>query len=91
MPNLYRSDRFNKAIIKLLKKGILDGDQLLKFLKMIEANPQHPSLRAKKIQGTDRIFEASINMSIRITFEYIKPDTIYLRNAGEHDKTLKKF
>ncbi len=91
MPNLYRSERFSKAIVKLLKKGILNGEQLVKFLKLIEENPQHPSLRVKKIQGTDCIFEASINMSIRVTFEYVKPDSIYLRNAGEHDKTLKNF
>ena len=86
MPNLYRSERFSKAVVKLLKKGILHGDQIVKFLKLIEENPQHPSLRVKKIQGTDSIFEASINMTIRVTFEYVKPCVIYLRNAGEHDK-----
>ena len=61
-----------------------------KFLLLIESNPQHPSLRTKKIQGTDAIFEASITMGIRVTFQYIKPDTIYLRNVGEHNKTLKR-
>ena len=29
-------------------------------------------------------------MGIRVTFQYIKPDTIYLRNVGEHDITLKR-
>jgi mRNA interferase RelE/StbE len=90
MPNLYRSDRFVKELKKLLKKGILTANQLDKFLLLIESNPQHPSLRAKKIQGTDEIFEASITMGIRVTFQYIKPDTIYLRNVGEHDTTLKR-
>ena len=90
MPNLYRSDRFVKELQKLLKKGILTANQLDKFLLLIESNPQHSSLRTKKIQGTDEIFEASITMGICVTFQYIKPDTIYLRNVGEHDITLKR-
>lgn len=51
-------------------------------------NPRHPSLRTKKIQGRNGILEASITMSIRITWEYTE-DGIFLRNIGEHDKTLK--
>ena len=90
MPNLYRSDRFVKELQKLLKKWILTANQLDKFLLLFESNPQHPSLRTKKIQGTDEIFEASITMGIRVTLQYIKPDTIYLRNVGEHNITLKR-
>ena len=55
---------------------------------MIE-NPRHPSLRVKKIQGQAAIFEASITMSIRLTWQYSE-DGILLRNIGEHDQTLKK-
>ncbi|MEN6327433.1 MAG: hypothetical protein ABFD18_14675 [Syntrophomonas sp.] len=84
MPNLYRSNKFIKELKKLLKKGILSIDQVEKFLRLIEDNPQHSSLRTKKIQGTDGIYEASINMVIRVTFHYEKPNTIYLRNVGEH-------
>jgi hypothetical protein len=47
-----------------------------------------PSLRIKKIQGTESIFEFTITMSIRTTFEF-NGDTIILRNIGEHDRTLK--
>jgi len=84
MPNLYRSNKFIKELKKLIKKGILSIDQVERFLQLIEENPQHPSLRTKKIQGTDGIFEASINMAIRVTFHYEKSNTIYLRNVGEH-------
>ena len=42
----------------------------------------------KKIKGQDRIFEASITMEIRITWEYIE-EGILLRNIGEHDKALR--
>ena len=90
MPNLYRSDRFIKELKKLLKKESLNLAQVQKFLEQIEENPHHPSLRKKKIQGAKGIFEASINMAIRVTFHYEKPDTIYLRNVGEHDITLKR-
>ena len=90
MPNLHRSDRFVKELKKLFKKGILTADQVEKFLLLMETNPQHPSLRTKKIQGTADIFEASINMTLRVTFQYVKSDTIYLRNVGEHDITLKR-
>jgi mRNA interferase RelE/StbE len=56
-------------------------------LKLMAENPMHPSLRTKKIQGTERIFEASINMSVRLTWQYIE-NGILLRNIGEHDETL---
>jgi len=91
MPLISRSDRFIKELHKLIKKGALNVDQVEKFLRLIADNPRHPSLRIKKIQGTEDIFEASVNMSVRATFQYIKSDTIYLRNIGEHDITLKKY
>ena len=91
MLNLHRSERFIKQLKKLLKAGTVTLEQIEKFLTFIEENPQHPSLRTKKVQGTDHIFEASVNMAIRVTFEYIQPNAIYLRNIGEHDATLKRY
>ncbi len=90
MPKISRSDRFIKELRKLIDKGVLTIEQVEKFLRLIEENPRHPSLRIKKIQGTTDIFEASVNMSVRVSFQYIKPDTVYLRNIGEHDMTLKR-
>lgn len=60
---------------------------LRRKLKLLIENPKHPSLRVKKIQGQKDIFEASITMSIRITWQYYN-DGLLLRNLGEHDKTL---
>ena len=62
---------------------------LKKKLMLLIENPKHPSLRVKKIQGQKNIFEASITMSIRITWQYYN-DGLLLRNLGEHDKTLGK-
>lgn len=90
MPIISRSDKFIKELQKLVSKGVLSIEQVEKFLRLIEENPRHPSLRIKKIQGTTDIFEASVNMNIRVSFQYIKTDTVYLRNIGEHDMTLKR-
>lgn len=58
-------------------------------LSLMYRNPRHPSLRVKKIQGQEDIFEASTTMDIRMTWQYIKKDVILLRKIGRHDKTLK--
>jgi len=44
----------------------------------------------KNMQGYKNpdIWEASVNMDLRITFEYEKPDTLIFRNCGRHDKAL---
>lgn len=61
---------------------------LRKKLSLMMENPRHPSLRAKKVKGIEGIFEASITMGIRMTWEYTE-DGIMLRNIDEHDKALK--
>jgi len=61
--------------------------QLKKFIDN-PTPPFHPSLRIKKVQGTDGIFEFTVTMGIRMTFEFGE-DKIVLRNIGEHDLTLK--
>lgn len=80
-----RSDRFKENYSKL-------NDEIKKKvkikLKLMAENPMHPSLRTKRIQGTENIFEASINLNIRMTWQYVK-NGIILRNIGEHDETLK--
>lgn len=83
--NLYYSELFADKVkqLSLEVKGVLK-----KKLELLMENPRHPSLRTKKIQGQARLFEASITMEIRMTWEYTE-DGILLRNIGEHDKTLK--
>ncbi|MDD3365000.1 MAG: hypothetical protein PHZ03_08480 [Syntrophomonas sp.] len=50
--------------------------------------PFHPSLRIKKIKGRDGIFECTVTMGTRMTWEY-EGNYIKLRNIGEHEATLK--
>jgi mRNA-degrading endonuclease RelE of RelBE toxin-antitoxin system len=47
-------------------------------------DPAHPSLRVKKVKGTDTIWEMSITMNYRVTFQ-VGDDEIILRNIGTHD------
>ena len=82
---LFFSERFKKDY-KLFSDDI---KQLINSkLKILSENPLHPSLRTKKIKGKEDIFETSINMHIRITWNYYE-GKILLRAIGEHDKTLK--
>ncbi len=83
--NLYYSELFADKV-KQLPPEVRGA--LKKKLELLMENPRHPSLRTKKIRGQDRIFEASVTMEIRMTWEYTE-DGILLRNIGEHDKTLR--
>lgn len=82
--NLYRTERFKEAY-KNLPLNI--KSQAREKLNLFVNNIYHPSLRVKKIKGTDNIWEASITMNYRFTFERIKNGCL-LRNIGPHDKTL---
>ncbi len=53
-----------------------------------EKKPYHPSLRAKRIQGTTDIWEASVTMKYRLTFQLYRA-TLYLRVVGDHDEVFK--
>ncbi len=55
-----------------------------KTLSLLLENPRHPSLRAKKMQGTEDRWEASVSMSYRITYE-IAGEKLILRRVGTHD------
>ena len=82
---LFFSERFKKDYKLFLDviKQVINSK-----LKILSENPLHPSLRTKKIKGREDIFETSINMHIRMTWNYYE-GKILLRTIGEHDKTLK--
>ena len=53
--------------------------------KILKNNPMHPSLRTKRIQGIEGLFECSVNMDIRIIWYYEKDRIIVLLDVGHHD------
>jgi len=79
--------RFQKHYKKLVAR---EKKQLANKLKLLAENPMHPSLRTKRIQGTDDLFECSVNMDIRIIWFYEGERIIVLLDAGHHD-ILKQF
>jgi len=82
--------RFERAFKKLPREiKLLFSDKIMQF----EDNWRHPSLRVKRVQGTDNIWEASLSLSIRFTFEWIKDeqgnDVCLMRNIGDHEHCLR--
>lgn len=57
-------------------------------LKLLAQNPFHPSLRTKKVQGLDKVFEMSVNMDIRILWRYENGIIILLIDIGHHKEML---
>lgn len=57
-------------------------------LKLLTSNPFYPSLRTKKVQGTDNVFEMSVNMDIRILWKYENGIIILLLDIGHHKNIL---
>jgi mRNA interferase RelE/StbE len=82
---LQYTDRFQRAYNDLTD----DAERVKKVLRLLVQNPRPPSLRFKRIQGTDHIWEAGASLSIRLTCE-MQGDLIVLRSVGAHDETLKK-
>jgi len=58
-----------------------------KNLTLLFENPRHPSLRLKKLKGTDK-FEIRISKGYRLTLKF-EDQVLELRRVGTHD-LLKK-
>ncbi|AGA70082.1 hypothetical protein Desdi_2667 [Desulfitobacterium dichloroeliminans LMG P-21439] len=86
MTRRFRSTRkFDKQFKQLTSKTF---KQAQKTIEIFMSDPTHPSLRYKKIQGTDNFYEISVNMSIRIIIEITieasdQINTLYI--IGTHD------
>ena len=81
------SKNFKKHYKKL---AISERRQITNKLALLAQNPTHPSLRTKRIQGTDKLFESSANMDVRIIWYYEDAKIIFLVDVGHHD-ILKQF
>jgi addiction module RelE/StbE family toxin len=55
-----------------------------KAIRLLKQNPRYPSLRSKKLEKVENIWEATVTMSYRITYE-ISGQTLILRRIGTHD------
>ena len=68
-------------------KNLSDNEkkQFKNKLAVFADNPLHPSLRTKRIQGTDNLFEFSVNMDIRVIWFYEGESLVALIDIGHHD------
>ncbi len=81
--------KYTKEFEKNLK-ALTNQEQKLvaNKLKIFIQNPFHPSLRTKKIQGLNNVFEMSVNMDIRILWKYENGIIILLLDVGHHKNIL---
>ena len=79
--------RFQKHYNKLTDT---EKKQFRNKLSIFAENPLHPSLRTKRIQGTDDLFEFSVNMDIRVIWFYEGETLVALVDIGHHD-ILKEY
>ena len=75
-----------KAFTKALKKLSNNEQKIVgSKLKILAKDPFHPSLRTKKVQRLKGVFEASVNMDIRILWKYNGDRLLLLIDIGHHD------
>ena len=81
--------KYTKDFEKSLK-ALTAQEQKMVFnkLKILVQNPFYPSLRTKKVQGIDGVFEMSVNMDIRILWKYENGVIILLLDVGHHKDML---
>lgn len=79
---------YNNKAKRFIKKHPELISQYEKTLKILENDPQHPSLRLHQLKGKFKdLHSISINISYRITLEfYFNDKEIVLVNVGHHDE-----
>jgi mRNA-degrading endonuclease RelE of RelBE toxin-antitoxin system len=77
---------YSKKFIKAFKKlSDIHKKMVLTKISILADNPNYPSLRTKPIMRADDYFESSINMDIRVIWEFTGVRTISLTDVGHHD------
>jgi len=84
---LIYTNTYIKRASKFIKKHPESLSQYGKTLKLLELDPNHPSLRLHPLKGKLKdLYSISINISYRITLEFfVSKKEIILVNVGHHD------
>lgn len=82
------TETYNRSAQRWLKRHPDLKSQYLKTLKLLEANPYHPSLRLQALSGRLKgLNSVSINLSYRITLELlVHGEDVILINVSSHDQ-----
>lgn len=85
---LVYTDSYIKRASEFVKKHPDLISQYQKALKLLEIDPNHPSLRLHSLKGKlKNLYSVSINISYRITLEFfITEKEIILVNVGHHEE-----
>lgn len=81
--------KYTKDFEKTLKSLTKQEQKLVaNKLNLFIQNPFYPSLRTKKVQGLEHVFEMRVNMDIRILWKYENEIIILLLDVGHHNQIL---
>jgi mRNA-degrading endonuclease YafQ of YafQ-DinJ toxin-antitoxin module len=82
------TEQYNRRAARFLRLHPDAAGQYAKALKLLQANPHHPSLRLHALQGKlHGLHSVSINLSYRITIEMLITESeIVPINVGDHDE-----
>jgi mRNA-degrading endonuclease YafQ of YafQ-DinJ toxin-antitoxin module len=82
------TESYTRRAKKFIKKHPDLLPQYEKTLKLLEINPNHPSLRMHKLQGKlSELYSISINISYRISIDFlIENDEIIPVDICSHDE-----
>ena len=86
MPRLLTTKSYERQLTRFIRRHPELREHYAKTLRLLEANPQHPSLRLHKLQGKLQAYSSvSINMKFRIMIDFvIKDDIVILISIGSH-------
>lgn len=81
------TEGYTRRAVRFIRKHPAMRAQYEKTLQLLELNPFHPSLRLHRLKGRlSDLHSASINLSYRITIEFLIEDAVIIPVAvGSHD------
>ena len=82
------TEQYNRRAARFLKRHPDAAGQYARTLKLLEANPHHPSLRLHALKGRlSGLHSVSINLSYRITLVMVVTESeIVPIHVGSHDE-----
>jgi mRNA-degrading endonuclease YafQ of YafQ-DinJ toxin-antitoxin module len=82
------TEQYNRRAARFLRLHPETIGQYAKTLRLLQANPHHPSLRLHALKGKfTGLHSVSINLSYRITLELlVTRSAIVPINVGDHDE-----
>ena len=87
MPKIITTSYYEKRLKAFQEKHPELKEKYAKTIKLLQADPWHPSLRLHKLKGNlSDLYSISLNMKYRILLDFIiKDDQVILIDIGDHD------